>query len=65
MRTTDFELFITGCCVEVMEWLDLERNAEILQKTDLKIAEKLRAKNAAFGELGTGSGRPLSAAQKV
>ena len=32
---------------KVLEWLDLERNAAILQKTDAKIAQKLRAKNAA------------------
>ncbi len=33
--------------LQVLEWLDLERNAAILQKTDKKIAQKLRAKNAA------------------
>lgn len=32
---------------KVLEWLDLERNAAILEKTDKAIAEKLRAKNAA------------------
>jgi len=33
---------------KVLEWLDLERNAAILEKTDQAIAEKLRAKN--FGQ---------------
>ena len=29
--------------VQVMEWMDLERNAAILEKTDKAIAQKLRA----------------------
>jgi len=31
---------------QVLEWLDLERNAAILEKTDRAIAAKLKAKNA-------------------
>ena len=49
-----------------MEWLDLERNAAILEKTDRKIAEKLRAKASAdslaqSGGGGGGSGTKSSA----
>ena len=29
--------------MQVMEWMDLERNAAILEKTDKAIAQKLRA----------------------
>ena len=53
---------ITSFCVKVMEWLDLERNAAILQKTDQKIAEKLRLKAAAETIGGNGE---LSPALKV
>ena len=31
---------------QVLEWLDLKRNAAILDKTDKAIAEKLKARNA-------------------
>jgi len=47
---------------KVMEWLDLERNAAILQKTDQKIAEKLRLKAAAETIGGNGE---LSPALKI
>jgi hypothetical protein len=39
-----------------MEWLDLERNAAILEKTDRKIADKLRAKTSADAAATTGGG---------
>jgi hypothetical protein len=41
---------------QVMEWLDLERNAAILEKTDRKIADKLRAKTSADAAATTGGG---------
>ena len=37
---------------QVLEWLDLERNAAILEKTDRAIAAKLKAKNAALSSVG-------------
>ncbi|XP_023326949.1 uncharacterized protein LOC111700311 [Eurytemora carolleeae] len=49
---------------QVAEWLDLERNAEILQKTDLKIAEKLRAKTAAE-TIGTSSALKIKNAAQI
>jgi hypothetical protein len=50
-----------------MEWLDLERNAAILEKTDRKIADKLRAKTSADAAATTGGrgGGAKSSAQKV
>jgi hypothetical protein len=46
-----------------MEWLDLERNAAILEKTDRKIAEKLRAKASveSLRQSGGGAGTKSSA----
>ena len=37
---------------QVLEWLDLERNAVILEKTDRAIAAKLKAKTAALSSIG-------------
>ena len=34
---------MTMTLLQVMEWMDLERNAAILEKTDKAIAQKLRA----------------------
>ena len=44
-----------------MEWLDLERNAAILEKTDRKIADKLRAKANADSLAAVGGGTKSSA----
>ena len=45
---------------QVVSWLDLERNAPILQKTDKAIAAKLGAKTAALTLTGSGLSRPSS-----
>ena len=45
---------------QVVSWLDLERNAPILQKTDKAIAAKLGAKTAALTLTGSGLNRPSS-----
>ena len=45
---------------QVVSWLDLERNALILQKTDKAIAAKLGAKTAALTLSGSGLNRPSS-----
>ena len=45
---------------QVVSWLDLERNAPILQKTDKAIAAKLGAKTAALTLGGSGLNRPSS-----
>ena len=37
------EIVMTMTLLQVMEWMDLERNAAILEKTDKAIAQKLRA----------------------
>ena len=36
-------IVMTMTLLQVMEWMDLERNAAILEKTDKAIAQKLRA----------------------
>ena len=36
-------IMIMMTVMQVMEWMDLERNAAILEKTDKAIAQKLRA----------------------
>ena len=36
-------IMMTMTLLQVMEWMDLERNAAILEKTDKAIAQKLRA----------------------
>jgi hypothetical protein len=46
----------------VTEWLDLERNAAILEKTDKAIAKKLRGETGELGRL-TQDQRVRSAAQ--
>ena len=46
---------------QVLEWLDLERNAAILEKTDRAIAAKLKAQNSAL----TLSGQALPSSKKV
>ena len=48
-----------------MEWLDLERNAAILEKTDRKIAEKLRSKASVEALTASGGGGTKSSALKV
>ena len=45
---------------QVISWLDLERNAPILQKTDEAIAAKLGAKAAKTAALTLGEGRSSS-----
>ena len=50
---------------QVLEWLDLERNAVILEKTDKAIAEKLRAKNAAISLSKTFKDEPSSGKVKI
>ena len=60
--------FAKGEKKQVLAWLDLERNAAILEKTDKAIAEKLRAKNTALSLSKTSkyepsSGKVKSAAQ--
>jgi hypothetical protein len=51
-----FSITILNFFYQVMEWLDLERNAAILEKTDRKIADKLRAKTSADAASTTGGG---------
>ena len=48
-----------------MSWLDLERNAPILQKTDQAIAAKLGAKTAALTLTGSGLNIPSSSRVKT
>ena len=50
---------------QVVSWLDLERNAPILQKTDKAIAAKLGAKTAALTLTGSGLSRPSSSRVKT
>ena len=45
---------------QVVSWLDLERNAPILQKTDQAIAAKLGAKTASLTLAGSGLSLPSS-----
>ena len=40
-------IVMTMTLLQVMEWMDLERNAAILEKTDKAIAQKLRAASGA------------------
>ena len=49
----------------VLEWLDLERNAAILEKTDKAIAEKLRAKNAGQTTPNQAAGEKVKSAAQV
>ena len=50
---------------QVVSWLDLERNAPILQKTDQAIAAKLGAKTAALTLTGSGLNIPSSSRVKT
>ena len=49
---------------QVISWLDLERNAPILQKTDKAIAAKLSGKTAALTLGGSGLNLPSSSRVK-
>ena len=49
---------------QVVAWLDLERNAPILQKTDKAIAAKLNVKTSDL-TLGSGTGLTLPASGRV
>ena len=49
---------------QVVAWLDLERNAEILQKTDKAIAAKLNVKTADL-TLGPGTGLSIPGSGRV
>ena len=55
---------------QVLNWLDLERNAAILEKTDKAVAEKIKAKNVFLSLSGNNEKAPsaekvMSAAQVV
>ena len=50
---------------QVIKWLDLERNAPILQKTDKAIAAKLSGKTAALTLGGAGSGINIKSSNRA